>query len=52
VEMIPVGVWIIMIMGLMVALHMVKVKLRRWANEDLNRDDKDFFTKENPAGYR
>jgi hypothetical protein len=50
--MIPAGVWIIMIMGLMVALHMVKVKLRRWACKSLNRDDKELFTKERPDGYQ
>jgi hypothetical protein len=50
--MIPVGVWIMMILGLMVGLHMVKVRLRRRACEDLNRGDEEFFTKEKPDGYQ
>ena len=46
------GVWIIMIMGLMVTLHMIKVSLRRWACKNLNSDNIAFIAREKPNGYQ
>jgi hypothetical protein len=41
-DMIPVWVWIILLMGLILLLHIIKVKLRRWAWKSIENSTYSF----------